>query len=115
FSQDQNELFKCQESEIGRYPFPQPSLFCLDEAGGQDNLFPPLWPTLIMSVQMSLEDEFCDIIKKARFGQGLGIETLAELAKMEQAEVERLEKGHRPPTKGEIQGISQALHLRVGP
>src|SRR5690606_14703 len=34
---------------------------------------------------------------------------------MEQAEVEHLEKGHRPPTKGEIQGISQALHLRVGP
>jgi glyoxylase-like metal-dependent hydrolase (beta-lactamase superfamily II) len=64
---------------------------------------------------MSLEDDFCDIMKKARFGQGLGIETLAELAKVEQADVERLEKGHRLPTKGEIQGISQALHLRVGP
>ncbi|HSF11101.1 MAG TPA: MBL fold metallo-hydrolase [Nitrospirales bacterium] len=64
---------------------------------------------------MNLEDEFCDIMKKARFGQGLGIETLAELAKVEQADVERLEKGHRLPTKGEIQGISQALHLRVGP
>ncbi len=64
---------------------------------------------------MSLEDEFCDIIKKARFGQGLGIETLAALAKVEQADVEHLEKGHRLPTKDEIHGISQALHLRVGP
>jgi glyoxylase-like metal-dependent hydrolase (beta-lactamase superfamily II) len=64
---------------------------------------------------MNLEDEFCDIMKKARFGQGVGIESLAELAKVEQTEVEHLEKGHRLPTKGEIQGISQALHLRVGP
>jgi len=64
---------------------------------------------------MSLEDEFCDITKKARYGQGLGIETLAELAKVEQTDVEHLEKGHRVPTKDEIQGIGQALHLRVGP
>jgi hydroxyacylglutathione hydrolase len=64
---------------------------------------------------MSLEDEFCDIMKKARFGQGLGIETLAELAKIEQTVVEHLEKGRRLPTKEEIHGISQALHLRVGP
>ena len=64
---------------------------------------------------MSLEDEFCDIMKKARFGQGLGIDALAELAKIEQTEVEHLEKGHRLPTKGEIQGISQALRLRTGP
>ncbi len=64
---------------------------------------------------MSLEDEFCDIMKKARFGQGLGIENLAELSKMDKAEVEHLERGHRLPTKSEIQGIGQALHLRVNP
>lgn len=64
---------------------------------------------------MSLEDEFCDIMKKARFGQGMGIDTLATLVKIDQAEVEDLEKGRRLPTKGEIQKISQVLHLRVTP
>lgn len=61
---------------------------------------------------MTLEDEFCDIIKKARFGQALGLGELADLSGIPQPELEQLEKGHRPPTKAELHGISQALHLR---
>ena len=62
---------------------------------------------------MSLEDEFCDILKKARFGQGQGLAALAELTQIEPSDLERLEKGQRLPTKGEIQHICQALHLRL--
>ena len=62
---------------------------------------------------MSLEDEFCDIIKKSRFGQGHSLATVANLAKLAPAELEYLERGKRLPTKAEIQGVSQALHLRM--
>ena len=62
---------------------------------------------------MNLEDEFCDILKKARFGQGHGLAALAELTHIEPSDLESLEKGQRLPTKGEIQHICQALHLRL--
>ena len=62
---------------------------------------------------MSLEDDFCDILKKARFGQGQGLAALAELTHIEPSNLESLEKGQRLPTKAEIQQISRALHLRL--
>jgi len=62
---------------------------------------------------MNLEDEFCDILKKARFGQGQGLAALAELAQIEPSDLESLEKGQRLPTKAEIHHICQALHLRL--
>jgi transcriptional regulator with XRE-family HTH domain len=62
---------------------------------------------------MNLEDEFCDILKKARFGQEQGLAALAELAQIEPSDLESLEKGQRLPTKAEIQHICQALHLRL--
>ena len=62
---------------------------------------------------MNLEDEFCDILKKARFGQGQGLAALAELTQIEPSDLESLEKGQRLPTKAEIQHICQALHLRL--
>jgi transcriptional regulator with XRE-family HTH domain len=61
---------------------------------------------------MSLEDEFCDILKKARFGQEHSLKALAELTHIEPSDLENLEKGQRVPTKAEIQHICQALHLR---
>jgi len=61
---------------------------------------------------MSLEDEFCDILKKARYGQELSLKALAELTHIEPLDLESLEKGQRVPTKAEIQHICQALHLR---
>ena len=62
---------------------------------------------------MILEDEFCDILKKARFGQGQGLAELAELTQIEPSDLESLEKGQRLPTKSEIHHICQALHLRL--
>ena len=61
---------------------------------------------------MSLEDEFCDILKKARFGQEHSLKALAEMTHIETSDLESLEKGQRLPTKAEIQHICQALHLR---
>ena len=61
---------------------------------------------------MTLEDEFCDIIKKARFGQAKGLTEIVELSKIAQSDLEELEKGHRSPTKAELHSLSQSLHLR---
>ena len=62
---------------------------------------------------MNLEDEFCDILKKARFGQGHSLKGLADLSHIDLSDLESLEKGQRLPTKAEIQHICQALHLRL--
>ncbi len=62
---------------------------------------------------MGLEDDFCDIIKKSRFGQGLGLGSVADSSHISTIELEHLEKGHRLPTKAEIQALGQALHLRT--
>jgi len=61
---------------------------------------------------MALEDEFCDIIKKARFGQGRGLGELADHSGISQSDLEELEKGRRAPTKAELHSLCQALHLR---
>ncbi len=62
---------------------------------------------------MSLEDDFCDILKKARYGQEQSLTALAELTHITPSDLESLEKGHRLPTKTEIHHICQALHLRL--
>ncbi len=62
---------------------------------------------------MNLEDEFCDILKKARFGQAQSLKALADLTHLEASDLESLEKSQRLPTKTEIHHICQALHLRL--
>ncbi len=62
---------------------------------------------------MNLEDEFCDILRKARFGKEQSLKSLAELTQIELSDLEGLEKGQRMPTKVELQHICQALHLRL--
>ena len=62
---------------------------------------------------MSLEDEFCDILKKARFGQGHSLKALADMTQLAPSDLEDLEKGQRVPTKAEIQHICHTLHLRL--
>ncbi len=62
---------------------------------------------------MSLEDEFCDILKKSRFGQGHSLKALAEIIQLNPSDLEKLEKGQRLPTKTEIQHICHTLHLRL--
>lgn len=64
---------------------------------------------------MPLEDEFCDIVKKARTGQGLSVGDLAQASGLAPGEVTVLERGGHLPTKGEIEAIAAALHLRAEP
>lgn len=64
---------------------------------------------------MPLEDDFCDIIKKARRGRGLSMSDLAQASGLSAGDVTILERGGRLPTKGEIDALAAALHLRTAP
>ena len=61
---------------------------------------------------MSLEDEFCDIVKKARNGEGHSALQLAEAAGVLPEQLEQLEKGQRNPKQEEVQSIGAALSLK---
>lgn len=62
-----------------------------------------------------LEDDFTDIVKKARMGQGLSVEALARGAGLEAREVAALERGERAPAFVEAEAIANALKLRSAP
>ncbi len=64
---------------------------------------------------MPLEDDFCDIIKKARRGHGLSVGDLAQASGLPAGDVTILERGGRLPTRGEIEALAAALHLRAAP
>jgi len=64
---------------------------------------------------MPLEDDFCDIIKKARRGRRLSEGDLAQASGLSAGDVTILERGGRLPTKGEIETLAAALHLRTAP
>jgi len=64
---------------------------------------------------MPLEDDFCDIIKKARRGRRLSEGDLAQSSGLSAGDVTILERGGRLPTKGEIEALAAALHLRTAP
>jgi len=62
-----------------------------------------------------LEDDFTDIVKKARMGQGLSLEAVARGAGLEVREVTALERGDRAPALVEAEAIANALKLRSAP
>jgi hydroxyacylglutathione hydrolase len=64
---------------------------------------------------MPLEDDFCDIIKKARTGQGLSVGDLALTTGLPGGELTVLERGARPPDRTEVQALAKALGLRSDP
>jgi hydroxyacylglutathione hydrolase len=64
---------------------------------------------------MPLEDEFVDIIKKARTGQGLSVGDVALTSGLPGGELTALEQGARPPDRMEVQALAEALGLRPGP
>ena len=61
---------------------------------------------------MSLEDDFCDIIKKARHGQSLSLVTVAQQSQLSEGDLDELEKGSRLPKPDEVNSLSQTLGLR---
>jgi hydroxyacylglutathione hydrolase len=59
---------------------------------------------------MPLEDDFSDILKKARMGQGLSVAGVAQAAGLTAETVTDLERG-RTPTASEIEAMASALGL----
>mgnify|MGYP001194369890 CR=1 FL=1 len=64
---------------------------------------------------MPLEDDFCDIIKKARTGQGLSVGDVARMTGLPGDNVTTLERGVCPPDRTEVRALAEALGLRLGP
>ena len=62
---------------------------------------------------MPLEDEFSDIVKKARIGQGLTVEAAAKASGVPTSEFTLLERGGRTPTREECRAIAGALGLKA--
>ena len=64
---------------------------------------------------MPLEDEFSDIVKKARMGQGLTVADVARTTGLPAGDLTVLERGGRLPTKAEVHAVAAALRLRAEP
>ncbi|BFU94597.1 MAG: putative Hydrolase with N-terminal DNA-binding domain [Nitrospira sp.] len=64
---------------------------------------------------MPLEDDLCDILKKARGGLGLSIREVASTAGLSEAEIAGLERGKRPSDRETVRALAEALGLRPDP
>lgn len=64
---------------------------------------------------MPLEDDLCDIIKKARVGQKLSVGDVARVTGLPGADISALERGDKPRDRAEIRAIAKALGLRTVP
>jgi hydroxyacylglutathione hydrolase len=62
---------------------------------------------------MKLEDDFCDIVKKARMGQGRSVEAIAQASDLRAEDLSVLEHGSRIPSDSEARAIADALGLRA--
>src|SRR2546426_11887633 len=58
-----------------------------------------------------LEDEFYDIIKKARTGLGLDLNQAAKDSGLSTPALRELEAGQRAPTRAEVHALAAALRL----
>src|SRR2546425_11397518 len=58
-----------------------------------------------------LEDEFYDIIKKARTGLGLDLNQVAKDSGLSTPALRELEAGQRAPTRAEVHALAAALRL----
>ncbi len=64
---------------------------------------------------MPLEDDFSDIIKKARVGQGLSVADVARETGLPGADITALEQGDQPRDRNEVRALAKALGLRPDP
>jgi hydroxyacylglutathione hydrolase len=62
---------------------------------------------------MPLEDDFCDILKKSRAGQGLSVGDMARMTGLPGGDITALERGDRPKDRAEVCALAKALGLRV--
>ena len=64
---------------------------------------------------MPLEDDFCDIIKKARMGQAWSVADVVRMTGLPAGDITALERGVRPPDRIEVLALAKELGLRPGP
>lgn len=64
---------------------------------------------------MPLEDDFCDILKKARTGQGLSVGDVARMTGLPGGDITALERGDQPRDRAEVRALATALGLRAEP
>ncbi len=64
---------------------------------------------------MPLEDDFCDIIKKARMGHAWSVADVTRTTGLAGGEITSLERGARLPDRNEVRALAKALGLRPGP
>jgi hydroxyacylglutathione hydrolase len=64
---------------------------------------------------MPLEDDFCDIIKKTRTGQGLSVSEVSLMAGLPGGDITELERSIRSPDRIEVVSLAKALGLRSAP
>ncbi|MBH0199476.1 MAG: MBL fold metallo-hydrolase [Nitrospira sp.] len=64
---------------------------------------------------MPLEDDFCDILKKARIGQGLSVGDVSGMAGLSGADISALESGQQVRDRAAVQALAEALRLRAEP
>ncbi|HCL31027.1 MAG TPA: hypothetical protein DIC52_21675 [Candidatus Latescibacteria bacterium] len=62
-------------------------------------------------IYRALEDEFGDVVGKARRGQELSIDDLAERMKVEARDLEAIEAYEGPTDEGVVRGLAEALGL----
>ncbi|MBA5867785.1 MAG: MBL fold metallo-hydrolase [Nitrospira sp. CR1.3] len=64
---------------------------------------------------MPLEDDLCDIVKKARTGLGLSIQEVAQASGLAESEIRSIERGDVPRGRAQVQDLAQTLRLRPEP
>lgn len=64
---------------------------------------------------MPLEDDFCDILKKARTGQGLSVGDVARMTGLPGGDITALERGDQLRDRAEVRALAKALGLRAEP
>lgn len=64
---------------------------------------------------MPLEDDFSDILKKARTGQGLSVGDVARMTGLPGGDITALERGDQPRDRAEVRALAKALGLRSEP
>jgi glyoxylase-like metal-dependent hydrolase (beta-lactamase superfamily II) len=64
---------------------------------------------------MPLEDEFCDILKKARTGRGLSVADVSTQSGVSITDISALERGEPVRDRTAVQALAEALRLRADP
>jgi hydroxyacylglutathione hydrolase len=68
-----------------------------------------------MDAAMPLEDDFSDILKKARTGQSFSVGDVARATGLPGADITALERGDPPRDRAEVRALATALGLRPEP